>query len=152
MWLWFRKQPNSCSDQCTWVNECRADMVTDGSFESPVVTNGTKWDILVMLKCQRMDCSMGWWINHVWWSRSGQRLNDELHGAVLGGCSGSEQYTELDSDWGGPDDNYSESPHRLLSTNLFRQSLANQYKVSWHWYACSTKLYQQWYDGFCGWQ
>lgn len=126
---------SSCSDQCTWVNECRADMVTDGSFESPVVTNGAKWDIFGNAEVP------GWtaaWVggSTTYGGHDRPAPQIELHRGVLGAAAaGSEQYTELDSDWGGPDDNYSGEPASIALSQSIPTIPGNQYKVSWQYAA-----------------
>jgi predicted ribosomally synthesized peptide with SipW-like signal peptide len=86
-----------CDEEC----EEQENLVQNISFEEPVVTDPTNWDIY--------DSPVGGWI--VEWrgdipaSFEGQPRPDpahlEYHRGVLGNAYEGEQYVELDSDWNG---------------------------------------------------
>lgn len=85
-------------------------LVPDSGFENPEVTSTKKWDIF--------DSPAGAW--SVAWrddipsSYNGQTRPDpahlEIHEGVLGTPFEGDQYAELDSDWGGPDDSRTGEP------------------------------------------
>lgn len=125
---------SSCSAQCTWVNECREVMAANGSFETPVVTNTAKWDAFDNAEVP------GWTAD--WYggssSYSGHTRPDpqiELHNGVLGSAAAGNQYAELDSDWGGPDENYSGEPSSITLSQSIPTIIGNQYTVSWKYAA-----------------
>jgi len=104
-----------CNNQCQPnPNVCLPDvnMLSNGDFEMPVVTNSSKWDIFTMFSP-----FMGWipqWLGGVTSYGGDTRLdlaNIELHRGVNGWASASgAQHTELDSDWMGPTDSTSGEP------------------------------------------
>lgn len=78
---------------------CNTELVLNGDFELPEVVVSDKWDIF-----QSGTTGMGWSVE--WVRNTGNRpfpANMELHEGVNGwNAHSSNQYTELDSDWGGP--------------------------------------------------
>lgn len=78
---------------------CNTELVLNGGFELPEVVVSDKWDIF-----QSGSVGMGWSVE--WVRNTGNRpfpANMELHEGVNGwNAHGGNQYTELDSDWGGP--------------------------------------------------
>lgn len=124
----------SCSAQCTWVNECRADMVSDGSFETPIVSNGAKWDIFSNAEVPGWTAAwVGGTAEYGGHDRPAPQI--ELHRGVLGSAAEGQQYVELDSDWGGPDDNYSGEPASIALTQSIPTIPGNQYTVTWQYAA-----------------
>lgn len=97
------------------------NMVSNGDFEAPVVSNGAKWDIFNILTPY-----IGWipnWLSAITSFGDDTRpdlANIELHKGVNGWSSASgAQHTELDSDWMGPSDNTSGEPSSVsLSQSL----------------------------------
>lgn len=80
--------------------QANAQIVENGSFETPVVDTQQDWDIYVTANLP------GW--NIEWMPGSGGQYTPmaELHGGVNGWLADDgEQYTELDSDWDGPTGN-----------------------------------------------
>ncbi|MFZ2484703.1 MAG: choice-of-anchor C family protein [Minisyncoccia bacterium] len=84
---------------------CEADdaainLLTNGSFESPVVTNGALWDIFAS-----NFPGLSWLVDWINPSGAPEIANIEIQENGLGGgwlASDGTQWTELDSDWGGP--------------------------------------------------
>lgn len=78
---------------------CNTELVLNGDFELPEVVVSDKWDIF-----QSGTTGMGWSVE--WVRNTGDRpfpANMELHEGVNGwNAHSTNQYTELDSDWGGP--------------------------------------------------
>jgi len=88
---------NECMEECepnTSIN-----LVTNGSFEAPVVEVGAKWDIFPSVAgswtIEWREDIPGTWGG---WTRP-DPANIELHRGVLGPAYSGEQYAELDSDW-----------------------------------------------------
>ena len=80
---------------------CGTELVVNGGFELPEVTNQQNWDVF-----PSGSTGMGWSVD---WVRTGGHepdpANMELHERVNGWNPNSgSQHTELDSDWGGPTD------------------------------------------------
>jgi hypothetical protein len=91
------------------------NLVTNGGFEEPVVTNQAKWDIFPSGTPQ-----LGWAAE--WYDGSSSYLghtrpavaNLELHRGVNGWLPAEgQQYTELDSDWDGPGGTLNNEPASL---------------------------------------
>lgn len=84
---------------------CATELVVNGGFEVPNVETGAKWDIF-----ESGTTGLGWsaeWLNNVGGAQP-DKGQVELHknGVVSGWTAhGGDQYTELDSDWGGPSSN-----------------------------------------------
>jgi cysteine-rich repeat protein len=113
-----------CNNQCVPnPNVCLPDvnMLSNGDFETPVVTNGAQWDIFNIFTP-----FIGWipnWLSGVTSFGDDTRpdlANIELHKGVNGWSSASgAQHTELDSDWMGPSDNTTGEPSSVsLSQSL----------------------------------
>lgn len=81
---------------------CATELVVNGGFETPNVENNAKWDVF-----KSGTNGLGWsveWINSGGANRP-DKANIEIHkdGVVSGWeARDGDQYTELDSDWGGP--------------------------------------------------
>lgn len=121
---------SSCSSECTWVNECRAEMTANGEFETPVVAQAAGWDIFPS------SAVPGWtaeWLGGTT-SYNGHGRPEpqiEIHHGVNGWGSPSDQYVELDSDWGGPVDNYSGEPASIKLYQDIPTIPGSQYTVRW---------------------
>jgi cysteine-rich repeat protein len=113
-----------CNNQCQPnENICLPDvnMLSNGDFEAPVVTNAIKWDIFT-----KFSPFIGWipqWLGSTTTYDQDTRpdlANIELHRGVNGWSSASgDQHTELDSDWMGPQDDTSGEPASLaISQNV----------------------------------
>lgn len=91
---------DTCEDGCTEGAE-NLLAISGAGFEDPEVTNGAQWETF--------DSPVGGWT--VAWrddiptgfgdqTRPSPKL--ELHEGVIGAAAEGDQYTELDTDWGGP--------------------------------------------------
>jgi len=80
------------------------ELVVNGGFETPVVTNPAKWDIFPS-GTPGLGWTVAWWggsTSYGGYTRPSPALK-ELHRGVNGWLSYSgSQHAELDSDWGGP--------------------------------------------------
>lgn len=81
---------------------CGTELVANGNFELPEVKDGANWEVF-----PSGTPGMGWSVNWVRESKdSPVPANMELHEGVNGWLAhSSNQYAELDSDWGGPSSN-----------------------------------------------
>jgi predicted ribosomally synthesized peptide with SipW-like signal peptide len=93
---------NECEEFCEVPGDPQ-NLVLNGSFEVPEVTNGAKWDIF-----PSGYTGLVWtveWVGNTT-SYGGYTRPDpslaEYHEGVLGSAYEGDQYTELDSDWYGP--------------------------------------------------
>lgn len=102
-----RHNPDFVCEECVLTQE---NVLIDGSFENPEVTNPAKWDIF--------PSPAGGW-NVAWRSDIPATFgpqnrpaiaNMELHENVVGSAFQGDQYVELDSDWGGPSDSGNGEP------------------------------------------
>jgi len=93
------KDDGSCANEEVSVCEIGQNLLTNGSFEAPDVTNVAQWDIF-----PSGTPTLGWTV--AWadlFGGSPTPANMELHDGVNGWlASEGAQYAELDSDWGGP--------------------------------------------------
>jgi hypothetical protein len=88
------------------------ELVINGSFEAPVVSNPEKWNIY-----PSGTANLGWtveWRGDIPATWSGYSRPDpalqELHHDVLGPAYAGEQYAELDTDWDGPGGSLNNEP------------------------------------------
>jgi hypothetical protein len=95
------------------------NLVINGSFESPEVTDPTQWDIfpsgysgLIWTVEWRSDIPA----SYEGWNRPAPALQ-ELHEGVLGPAQEGDQYTELDSDWNGHSGSLNNEP---ASTKIYQ--------------------------------
>ena len=123
---------SSCSSQCTWVSECRQEMVANGGFETPVVSQGAGWDAFD-------NAEMAGW-SASWYGGSASFNSNvrpepqvEMHRGVNGWLppDGSRQYVELDTDWTGPVNDFSGEPASIALSQDIPTVIGNQYTVSW---------------------
>jgi cysteine-rich repeat protein len=106
--------PNECNEdvECERVCDPEINMISNGGFESPMVTHSAKWDIF-----PNGTSGLGWMVD---WESSEtgyggenrpETANVELHRGVQGWTiAEGQQYAELDSDWDGPDGSLSGEP------------------------------------------
>jgi uncharacterized repeat protein (TIGR01451 family) len=99
---------------CTKVTtECKpgVELLKNGDFEKPVVTNPASWDVFT-----NSTPDLGWTIE---WFGGSSTYNEqnrpdpklELQNGVMGWLAqGGNQYAELDTDWGGPSSGLSGEP------------------------------------------
>ncbi|MEK7140654.1 MAG: SdrD B-like domain-containing protein, partial [Patescibacteria group bacterium] len=82
-----------CDEPEPLVCEAGVNLIENGSFEDPIVTNGAQWDIFELV--------LGWSID--WMNPDGVDPSLELHRGVAGWLSAlGDQHAELDGDWYGP--------------------------------------------------
>jgi predicted ribosomally synthesized peptide with SipW-like signal peptide len=99
----------NCEENC--VEDTSTNLILNGSFEVPEVTDPAKWEIFP-------DGSTGleWTVE---WVGNQTTFNNqtrpapalvEYHEGVLGNAQDGDQYTELDSDWFGPNNSLNGEP------------------------------------------
>lgn len=123
---------SSCSSECTWVNECRQEMVANGGFETPVVSQGAGWDAFD-------NTQMAGWTAEWYGGSATYNGHDrpepqiEMHRGVNGWLppAGSQQYVELDTDWTGPVNDFSGEPASIALSQDIPTIVGNEYTVSW---------------------
>ncbi len=108
-----RNNPNFQCDEsfCEFTEEDPGpNLVTNGGFETPEVNTAQNWNIFDSV-------AGGWtieWRSDIPGSFGPQTrptpAHLELHEGVLGAAFEGDQYTELDSDWGGPTDGGNNEP------------------------------------------
>lgn len=94
-----RNNPNFTCAECVLTQQ---NVLIDGSFENPEVTNGAQWDVFP-------SPAGGWqvaWRSDIPATFGPQNrpaiANLEFHEGVLGAADEGDQYVELDTDWAGP--------------------------------------------------
>ncbi|OGG60666.1 hypothetical protein A2765_03780 [Candidatus Kaiserbacteria bacterium RIFCSPHIGHO2_01_FULL_56_24] len=94
-----RNNPNFLCEECVLTN---TNVLFDGGFENPEVTNPAQWDIFP-------SPAGGWqvaWRSDIPATFGAQNrpaiANIEFHEGVLGLADEGDQYVELDTDWAGP--------------------------------------------------
>ena len=108
---------------------CKADvnLLTNGGFEAPAVTNAAGWDIFDLATYP----VLGWaasWINP---TGAPATTSLELHSTVNGWLHAEgAQHTELDSDWQGPAGTSGEAASVAISQTVPTVTAAN-YSLSW---------------------
>jgi len=111
-----------------------ANLVTNGDFETPVVTHSANWDIF-----PSGYAGLGWtveWLpgaNEYGGDTRPTIANLELHRNVLGPANTGNQYTELDSDWYGPNDNTSNEPASVKIYQDITTIPGATYELSYAW-------------------
>ncbi len=122
---------SSCSSQCTWVNECRQEMVANGGFETPTVTQGAGWDAFD-------NAQMAGWTAAWYGGFASYNGNDrpepqvELHRGVSGWLPASgSQYVELDTDWTGPVNGFNGEPASIALSQNIPTVPGYQYTLNW---------------------
>ena len=101
---------NECAEYCV-VPEEPVNLVSNGGFENPEVTNSAQWEIF-----PSGTTGLVWEVE--WEGGSGTYQGEtrpdpalaEYHEGVLGSAYEGKQYAELDSDWFGPQDPLNNEP------------------------------------------
>ena len=99
----------NCEENC--VENTSTNLILNGSFEVPEVTNTAKWQIF-----PNGSDGLEWtveWVGDTTIYNSRTRPAPaliEYHDGVLGNAQDGDQYTELDSDWFGPNDSLNGEP------------------------------------------
>ncbi len=124
-----------------------ANLVVNGDFEVPEVTNSANWDIF-----PNGTSDLGWQVEWLPGADSyggdirPSVANLELHKNVLGPANTGDQYTELDSDWYGPSDSTTNEPASIKIYQNITTIPGATYKLSYAWrlrpnVASSMKVY-----------
>lgn len=121
-----RNNPNFTCVDCVLTNQ---NVLIDGSFETPEVTNGAQWDIF--------PSPVGGW--QVAWrgdipATFGPQnrpaiANLEFHEGVLGAAFQGDQYVELDTDWAGPNGSGDGEPASVI----IYQDIATTPGATYNW-------------------
>ena len=121
---------NTYAPQCVLTE---GNLVTNGGFESPEVSTAQNWNVFPSV-------AGGWsvvWRADVPASFGAQlrpaTANLELHENVLGTAFEGDQYTELDSDWGGPTSAGSGEPASTHVSQAVTTVPGAGYTVSFAW-------------------
>lgn len=128
-----RNNPGFLCEECELTNE---NVLFDGSFETPEVTNGAQWDIFP-------SPVGGWqvaWRSDIPATFGPQNrpaiANLEFHEGVLGAADQGDQYVELDTDWAGPNGSGDGEP---ASVTIY-QDIATTPGATYQWsYAFSPR-------------
>ncbi|QQR64440.1 hypothetical protein IPH92_02615 [Candidatus Kaiserbacteria bacterium] len=117
-----------CTKNCTIVEQPE-NILENYSFEVPEVTNGKKWDVFQT----PVD---GWtieWRGDVLPTFGNQNrpalAKLELHENVLGSAYEGDQYSELDSDWGGPSDSGTGEPASITMYQDIPTVIGRPYRI-----------------------
>jgi len=105
---------DGCSSDCEIENICNPniELVKNGGFEKPIVTNAAKWDIFPN-GTSNLDWNVAWQSNQTKYSGRTRptKANLELQVGVSGWVAKEgKQYAELDSDWDGPNGSLNGEP------------------------------------------
>ena len=111
---------DGCSANCAIeqaVCDPQVQLIANGGFEVPIVTDGTGWDIF-----PNGTSGLDWNVEWVGaYDGAPEIANAELHRGVNGWVSAEgQQHTELDSDWNG----HSEGPNGEQASVMIYQDLA----------------------------
>ncbi|QQR79175.1 MAG: DUF642 domain-containing protein [Candidatus Moraniibacteriota bacterium] len=105
------------------------NLITNGGFENPEVTDPNQWQIF--------DNSTGGLAWDVQWVTSGggrpALAKIEYHEGVLGAAAEGDQYTELDSDWGGPSDPQTGEPASIRIKQSIPTVAGKKYRLSFQY-------------------
>lgn len=118
---------NECTTNCV---EVEGNVLLDNGFETPEVTHGAKWEVF------DSPVDSVWtvtWRDDVPATFGPQNRPDpahlELHEGVLGLANQGDQYAELDSDWGGPNDSGSGEPASIKIAQTISTTPGTKYKL-----------------------
>lgn len=112
-----------------------ATLIPDSGFENPEVTNGAQWDIF--------DSPAGAW-SVAWRSDVPATFGAqnrpaiaklEIHEGVLGAAAELNQYSELDSDWGGPNGAGDGEPASVMIYQDIPTVVGNAYRIKYRFAA-----------------
>jgi hypothetical protein len=127
------------------VGVVSANLVTNGGFETPVVTNGANWDIF-----PDGTSGLAW---HVVWANDPTTFdstpiptlaNAELQKSGVLGFDAYEgvQYAELDTDWDGPDGSLQGEPANVTMSESFATIPGATYHITYAQHCRSDDLHQ----------
>lgn len=122
---------NPCVKDC--VENPTSNLIQNGSFEVPEVTDKAKWQIF-----PSGTAGLAWTVE---WNGGSASYNGrtrpepalvEYHEGVLGNAQHGDQYTELDSDWFGPNDPLNGEPALIKIYQNIATVPGEKYKL--HYY------------------
>lgn len=124
---------NPCTENC--VENTNTNLIQNGSFEIPEVTNSAKWEIfangtaglLWTVEWESTQTSYGGY------TRPDPALV-EYHEGVLGNAQNGDQYAELDSDWFGPNHPLNGEPALVRIYQNISTTPGAQYRIH-YWYS-----------------
>ncbi|MHA1355439.1 MAG: TasA family protein [Candidatus Heimdallarchaeota archaeon] len=124
---------NPCIEEC--VEDTSTNLILNGSFEVPEVTNVAKWEIFPngysglvwAVEWESTETTYGGY------TRPDPSLT-EYHENVLGSAQDGDQYTELDSDWFGPGDPLNGEPALIKIYQNIPTVIGTQYTLH-YWYS-----------------
>ncbi len=102
-----------------------SNLIVNGGFENPEVTDPNQWEVFP-------DGASGLVWDVQWVDPSGKPAvaTIEYHEGVLGAAFEGDQYTELDSDWGGPSDPLSGEPASIRIAQSIPTVAGKKYRLS----------------------
>lgn len=128
-----------CTERCH-VEPDAVDLITNGSFEEPIVDTNAHWNIFPESTVP------GWGAEWVTTGGEGQpeEANIELHRGVNNWqAQDGEQYTELDSDWDGPSGNINNEQALIKLYQDINTVAGQKYELRyWHSYRPGTDASQ----------
>ncbi len=122
---------NECTENC--VEDTSTNLIQNGSFEFPEVTDPAKWEIF-----QSGTSGLVWTVEWnggfaTWGGRTRPSpALVEYHEGVLGPAQDGDQYAELDSDWFGPNDPLNGEPALIKIYQNIATTPGAKYKL--HYY------------------
>lgn len=122
-----------CIDEC--VEDTNTNLILNGSFEVPEVTNPANWEIfpngypglIWTVEWESVQTTYGGY------NRPAPALT-EYHENVLGPAQDGDQYTELDSDWFGPGHSLNGEPALTKIYQNIATEIGTQYTLH-YWYS-----------------
>ena len=127
-----------CTENC--VEDTNTNLIQNGSFEFPEVTDAAKWQIFADGTPNLM-WTVEWeggFANYGGYPRPEPALT-EYHENVLGPAQHGDQYAELDSDWFGPSSPVSGEPALVRIYQNVATTPGTQYKLH-YWYSPRPKV------------
>ena len=124
-----------CTSECVENIDPSANLIQNGSFEIPEVTDPAKWQIF-----PSGTPGLGWTVE---WAdisantyQTKTRPNPalvEYHNGVLGNAKDGDQYAELDSDWFGPNDPLNGEPALIQIHQDIPTTIGAKYRLHYYY-------------------
>ena len=113
------------------VCDPQQELIANGGFENPIVTNGAKWDIFPD-GTSGLEWSVAWMPGPATYNSVSRPeiASLELHRNVLGPAYEGQQYTELDGDWEGPSSGLNGEPASTRISQTIPTVPGRQYTLS----------------------
>jgi predicted ribosomally synthesized peptide with SipW-like signal peptide len=126
---------NPCTENCVEDTNANANLILNGSFEVPEVTNSAKWEIFPN-GTLGLEWTVEWeggTTSYGGFPRPEPALV-EYHENVAAGwtAQSGDQYAELDSDWYGPSSSQSGEPALTRIYQNIATTPGNQYKLRYY--------------------